>query len=510
MAFKRSSFVSAGVVRNCARFLAVSAISAGLIVILPAHLAKDARPARFDRLAPIAPLPPVDTAVAEALRNILGYKLERFIAGGPDRAGVITLYRLRGFAPLWIENGTANARADSARAYLGTVDSEGLDPGDYPATDIVAGGNAAKLAEAELKFTDTIIKYARDAQNGRIAFSRVSADVDYPHKIAKAGDVLGKVAEMADVAQALASFNPPQQGYKALRAKLAALRGRKLNDQSDQAVPSEGTVIAKTAGSVGSATRPSSALDQAEILVANMERWRWMPRDLGSDYVMVNIANYKLTLMHDGSPYLRTNVVVGAPDLPTPLISAPMKSITVNPRWNIPTSMVEDEYLPALKRDPGLAARMGLKIETSAGGNVRIYQLPGDFNVLGRIRFNFPNKFLVYQHDTDDKQLFGREVRDSSHGCMRVQDPFTYAAALLSLVSPRDGYTEQRLRGMIGDNEVEIALAVPIPVHLTYQTAFVDDYGDLIFRQDIYGLDTRLIAALRRRQATSQMAGQSQ
>ena len=184
--------------------------------------------------------------------------------------------------------------------------------------------------------------------------------------------------------------------------------------------------------------------------------------------------------------------------MPTPLISAAMKSITINPTWNIPQSIAEEDYLPALARDPDMAQRSGLKLETKADGGIRLYQPPGDRNALGRIRFNFPNKFLVYQHDTDNTELFGMELRASSHGCMRVEEPFAYAAAVLAIVAPDEGYSQERLRALIGDNEVEIKLPVPLPVHLTYQTAFVDNYGDLVLKQDVYSLDTRLIAALKR------------
>ena len=468
--------------------MSLAALTAGLVVVQVAEPAKEPRLLPLNRFVPIAKLVQVDTAVAEQLRKRLDLNFKRFINGSRDRAEVAAFYRMRGFAPLWIEGGTASARAVIAIDYLRGVENEGLDHHDYATAVMPASIDAVALAESELTLTATILKYARDATNGRIAFSRVSADVDYPPKITNARDILAEIAAAADVGGALASFNPPQPGYKALRAKLAELRGDK---QDSRAISS------------------TSAIDAVDTIIANMERWRWMPRDLGHDYVMVNIPNYKLTLMHNGSSYWHSNIVVGAPDSPTPLISASMKSITINPIWHVPQSLV-DEYLPALKHDPELATRMGLKIEAGAGGKTRIYQLPGDLNVLGRVRFNFPNKFQVYQHDTDDKRLFGQDLRDSSHGCMRVENPFAYGAALLSLVAPNDGYSEQRLRGFIGDSEMQIELPVPIPVHLMYQTAFVDDDGHLVISNDIYGLDARLLAALKRRVSTAQIAGQVQ
>jgi hypothetical protein len=139
---------------------------------------------------------------------------------------------------------------------------------------------------------------------------------------------------------------------------------------------------------------------------------------------------------------------------------------------------------------------MGLRVDYGADG-VHIWQPPGDKNALGRIRFNFPNKFLVYQHDTPDKYMFAYDKRAYSHGCMRVQDPVHYAEVLLSLVRPSDGYTEDRIRRMFGPSETDIQFPAFIPVNLTYQTAFVDDAGKLELRDDVYGRDRGLLAILK-------------
>jgi L,D-transpeptidase YcbB len=139
---------------------------------------------------------------------------------------------------------------------------------------------------------------------------------------------------------------------------------------------------------------------------------------------------------------------------------------------------------------------MGLRVDYGPGG-VHIWQPPGDKNALGRIRFNFPNKFLVYQHDTPDKYMFAYDKRAFSHGCMRVQDPVHYAELLLSLVRPGDGYTEERIKKMFGEGETDIQFPNYIPVNLTYQTAFVDDAGKLELRDDVYGRDRALLAVLK-------------
>jgi murein L,D-transpeptidase YcbB/YkuD len=237
--------------------------------------------------------------------------------------------------------------------------------------------------------------------------------------------------------------------------------------------------------------------NRSETIRANMERWRWLPHDLGNSHVIVNIPEFMLRVYNNGSLLWSTRVVVGKPGTPTPLLTETMKFITVNPTWNVPPSIVYGEYLPALQQDPTVLARMGLRVSYNRGGGIHISQPPGASNALGRIRFNFPNKFLVYQHDTPDKHMFAHDRRAYSHGCMRVQDPDKYAEALLSIALPKENYTAARIRGMYGSGEVNINFPTPIPVHLTYQTAFVDQAGKLALREDIYGRDARVIAGLK-------------
>ena len=234
-----------------------------------------------------------------------------------------------------------------------------------------------------------------------------------------------------------------------------------------------------------------------DTIIANLERWRWMPHDLGKTYVIVNLPDFTLRVMHDGKELWKTKIVDGKPNMPTPIMSAEMKYITVNPTWNVPPSIVAKEYMPVLQQDPSALERMGLSVTSNPDGTVHISQPPGERNALGRLRFNFPNKFLVYQHDTPEKHLFAYDKRAFSHGCMRVQDPVKYAEVLLSLVRPRDNYTEEKIRKMFGNSEVDIQFPQFIPVHLTYQTAFVDEEGQLQFRDDVYGRDKVLLAILK-------------
>jgi murein L,D-transpeptidase YcbB/YkuD len=164
----------------------------------------------------------------------------------------------------------------------------------------------------------------------------------------------------------------------------------------------------------------------------------------------------------------------------------------------VPPSIIYDELLPIYESsDPQIFERLGLRVERDGNGRVRVSQPPGERNALGQMRFNFPNKFLVYQHDTPEQRYFAESRRAYSHGCMRVQDPVKYAEVLLSYASPNDRITVDDLGRMIGGAEKQLEFANPIPVHITYQTAFVDDAGTLQLREDVYGLDRRLMSILR-------------
>jgi len=486
----------------------------------------------------------IDQRVAEKLRDMLGGRTDRFI-DRKNKAAVEAFYAARSYAPIWVENGARSERGKAAAIYLAGVDADGLDPSDYQLPGF-ANADAGALAEAELKFTATILTYARNAQIGRVHYSRMSADVFYDLVAPEPGAVLTKLADAKDIAAALDGYNPPQPGYKALKAKLAEMRGRTGDmghtgrtrissgqtlkpGMEDQRVPllrerlgigdrdTNTTYDKVLAEAVKKFQRqrdlaPTGNLNNAtvdalngprrdrdtDVIIANMERWRWLPRDLGRAYVMVNIPDYTLKVVDHGSMVWTTKIVAGQPgERATPLLSETMKYITVNPTWNVPQSIINNEYLPALAQDPTVLDRMGLKLEYNRDGSVHIYQPPGEANALGRIRFNFPNKFLVYQHDTPDKHLFAKDKRAFSHGCMRVQFPDKYAEVLLNIANPKDGYTIEKIHRMYGTGERDIQLTVPIPVHLTYQTAFVDEAGHLVIREDVYGRDARLLAALK-------------
>ncbi|MBI1203391.1 MAG: L,D-transpeptidase family protein [Rhodopseudomonas sp.] len=523
--------------------------------------AAPAAPAPEKAAAAPAPAPvsaTADNAVADKLRELVtGKALDRAVDRKAERTGVQAYYKAHDYAPVWVHDGAVTARAKAVMATLGKAADVGLDPTDYPTPDFAAATTADALAAAELKLTASALTYAREAQIGRIHYTRVSGDISFKLEPQDPAKVLAKLATAEDAGKTLDGYNPQIAEFKALREKLAELRAGKaeaakpeaekeaptvriasgpimrpgLKDarvvQLRQRLKIEGDKDSKTYdeavveavkafqtqadldadGNVGPATLAAlngekhearrAAANPIDTVIVNMERWRWYPRDLGNPHVIVNIPDYTLSLYNNNKVYWHTKIVVGKPGKATPLISAEMKFITVNPTWNVPPSIIEKEYLPALQQDPNALDRIGLKLTQDANGIVHIQQPPGAGNALGRIRFNFPNKFLVYQHDTPDKYLFKKEKRAYSHGCMRVLNPFTYGEKLLSLALPEGHYTQAKLESMVGNSEININFPKPLWVHLTYQTAFVDENGKLQFRDDIYGTDAKMIGILK-------------
>ncbi|MDQ8726911.1 L,D-transpeptidase family protein [Bradyrhizobium sp. LHD-71] len=524
-----------------------------------AEPAKD-EPARDTAAAPAnTNIAVADQPIAERISDLLASRAARVFDRKDDRTAAEAFYKARDYAPLWIENGTVSVRAKAAIVRLKVADADGLMASDYPVPDFAADSTPDALADADLRLTASVLDYARHAQGGRLHYTRVSADIAYPEHNPEPADILSNMATTQDAAAALDSYNPQHKGYKALKAKLAELRGtsettlpkieegpalrfvknaknaRKpvavmedarvpqlrarlgIGESADDVKYDETVAAAVRRFQADSGLKVTGVLDgqtvramnspkrgrTIDLIVANMERWRWLPRELGEPklgnaYVMLNIPDFTLKVMHNGTQAWTTRVVVGKPGKQaTPELTETMKYITVNPTWNVPPSIVYGEYLPALQQDPTVLERMGLRLTQRSDGSVHISQPPGAGNALGRIRFNFPNRFLVYQHDTPDKHLFAHETRAYSHGCMRVQNPENYAETLLSIVMPKENYTAARIRSMFGSSEVDIRFPTPIPVHLVYHTAFIDDTGHLQTRRDIYGRDARLIDVLR-------------
>jgi murein L,D-transpeptidase YcbB/YkuD len=520
----------------------------------PKEVAKEPTP---EPVKAASSVPAADQPVADRLKDMLGGKSLRYFDRKAERAAVEKFYGAREFAPLWTQSGALTEQGKGVIARLKDAASDGLNAADYPVPDFSAATTPDALAEADLKLTAGMLDYARQAQSGRMHWSQVSADISYPEHPTDPAEVLANVTGAKDASTALDGYNPPQKLYKELKAKLAELRGqgdgpviqiadgpvlkytparnkkqpevvmedprvpqlraklglenaddthydakvaeavRKFQENAD--LKATGILDSGTVRAINSPKRDK----QIDVVLANMERWRWLPRDLGTPalgdaYVILNIPDYTLKVMQHGGQVWTTRVVTGKPGIhATPLLSETMKFITVNPTWNVPPSIIYNEYLPALQQDPTVLQRMGLRLDRASDGSIHISQPPGEANALGRIRFNFPNKFLVYQHDTPDKYLFAKEERAFSHGCMRVQNPDQYASVLLNIALPNDRYTPEKIRSMYGNSEIDLKFPTPIPVNITYQTAFVDDAGKLQIRKDVYGRDATMISMLR-------------
>ena len=370
--------------------------------------------------------------------------------------------------------------------------------------------------------------------------------------------VLAAVAEGTDAGQALDQFSPPYENYQKLKAALAQLRGKTAGGASD--VIAAGRVLTldrkrpmedarvpqlrerlgvsgeasdlrydeKLAEAVKEFQRsndlpPTGNLDartvnklnptndsRIDTIIANMERWRWYHRDVRKSRVEVNEPDFTLKVIQDGRQIWTSRVVIGKPSMPSPLLAQQMDSISINPTWKVPASIVRNEYLPAEAREPGALARMGLRMKR-VNGEVEITMPPGGLNPLGHIRFNFFNRLTVFQHDTPDQYLFAHVVRAESHGCMRVQDAPKYAEVLAGIVHPEQEWTAEKVKSLYADGvEQEISLeSGPIWIYLTYQTAFVDDAGKLQIRRDLYNLDSRVLAAIKEARSTANPALES-
>ena len=455
------------------------------------------------------------------------------------RAAVRDFYAARGYAPLWVVDGAFDAPARSALARIDHAAEDGLALRADQVTP-PQGGDPAALAASELSLTEAVVDYARQASGGRIDPSRIGASVAAKPDVVGPARALAALRDASDAGEALRGFNPPHRGYLLLRAKLAEMRrGADMADrgpipagpalkpgmrdsrvplvrarfgldiaahddeglvydtrvasavanyQRSHGLPASGVLTSRTIASL-SGGHPRRLEDE---IVANMERWRWLPRDLGARYVAVNIPDYSLDVFEGDRPVHHARVVVGKPDHETPVFSETMKFIIVNPYWNVPLSIVNKEMMPKLAANPNYFEDHGYEV-VQRNGETYVRQPPGDSNALGRIKFMFPNKFSVYLHDTNARSFFGRQDRALSHGCVRVDQPFKLAEVVLG----RDrGWSEARVESMVGGAERTVNLPRPVQVHMNYFTAFVDDGGQLRLRDDIYGYSAKVRAAL--------------
>lgn len=481
-----------------------------------------------------------DAQIAEKLKQLgTSKQLGRHAERPAERRAVETFYAARNFAPLWIHDGRLTAQAKDAITQLKNAADDGLDAADYPVPEFGTINGAAALADGDVRLTVSVLTYVRHLAVGRIAPARVSAQVEYGDHTPDPDTVLKQLAGTRDADATIESYNPPEKGFRALKAKLADLRrGNASADPEPVRIP-DGPVIrfgkkdprvpalreklhvrgrendlvydkalynAVRSLQYRKGLKPTGLVDNHTIAAingpkpgdlvarirANMERWRWLPRELGPTYVMVNIPDYTLKVVHDGRQVWATKIVAGKPQTPTPLLAARMQHIIVNPSWYVPQSIIQNELLPMYASDPQIFDRMGLEVKQGPDGHINVVQPPGAANALGRIKFAFPNKFQVYLHDTPEKKLFAYDKRAFSHGCMRVEDPTKFGEVMLSLAMSGPTPDERQIARMFGQDEKTYNLQKQPMVYLTYQTVFVDDAGKMHVDEDLYGFDARI------------------
>jgi len=275
--------------------------------------------------------------------------------------------------------------------------------------------------------------------------------------------------------------------------------------QRDNGMQVDGLVGRRTRANLNSGT--TRKVDDG-LVIANMEAWRWMPEELGETYVWVNLPEFLVRVVKRGEVIHEERIVAGEVDKQTPVFSHELETVVLHPFWGVPDSIKVRELLPSLARGSSLSRR-GLRIQYNGREvnpqsidwsradirNYHVYQPPGDTNVLGEVKFMFPNKHQVYMHDTPSKHLFDASQRTFSHGCMRVRNPMKLAEIVLR---EDKGWTAETVQTMLrtGPENNNIQLNGKLPVHVTYFTAWVDDAGNLQSRPDIYLHEKRIRLAL--------------
>ena len=517
----------------------------------------------------------------EAIRMAVQTRLsEKFSATSQqkkdEKGALVAFYAAPDRKLLWVDEDGLTARGKAAIAEITKADDYGLVASDYALPDMTgldADANDAteRLAETEVEISHAVLDYAHDARGGRLNPSRISKNLDPTLLLPKPLEVIGSISFRSDPAAYLRSFHPQHPQFERLRQKLMALRGGgdaakgetpkvqmpigpllrlgvadpqvallrtrldvplgetpELFDEAVAQAVKRFQVEHNTAadGVVGPGTRRllnaphlRNTGSQADInkILLNMERWRWLPQDLGSFHIAVNIPEFSLRVMKDDEIFHTTSVIVGKPVTQTPVFSNEMKTVVFGPYWNVPTSIKVGEIRPYVRRSGGFFGggwntavfqRHGLRV--MHGGrevdpasldwnrvdirNLRLFQPPGPRNVLGRVKFMFPNKHAVYMHDTSQKHLFSKAVRAESHGCIRVQNPDRLASIIMS--KDRNWNEARTMSAFDTAYNQHNGLKQHIPVYMTYFTLWVNEDGSMKSFGDLYGHDRRMGPAL--------------
>lgn len=480
---------------------------------------------------------------------------------------ITSFYAARADRPVWVEQGKLNQ--DGFRLVQTLINSHehGIDLPDlnlFAASGVVGRPLGEYISAYDRRLTELFLRYAQAVRVGRTTPNDTGITWAIERPVFDPRQVLDRL-QHGNPSDLLNEQPPPHAGYRQLMAALARYRQIEVNGgwpvipggpvlelgQSNdrvvllrQRLAREGYILDERAetrlfdealqrtvrafqenhglvvdGRVGNVTLSAlnqSAASRVAQIETNMERWRWMPRELPLHRIEVNIAAAELTLFDSDNPILTIRTVVGAPRHRTPMLQATVQAIIVNPPWNVPVSIAVNEIQPRLRRDPDYLRGQDMRIvdrpydpygseidwkNLPRGTHFRFRQQPGPLNALGRLKFDMPNRFDVYLHDTPAKTLFAGAKRALSHGCIRLQHPDVLATYLL-------GGSDERWTGEWIEREtVRIPLRAPVAVYLLYWTVYAASDGEMQFRDDVYGYD-RVMEVARRRAIPDQLLSQ--
>jgi murein L,D-transpeptidase YcbB/YkuD len=477
------------------------------------------------------------------------------------RRELARFYFAQQYRPLWFEAGALSRKAELLLAALGRSDREGLDPEDYVSTGLMqaCAPSANQPLACELALSDALLRYASDVGYGVLQAAEADPFWHLPQQALPVEALLTAVADRIDVGGLLAELPPPHHPYARLRTALEQQRNRGP-DQHWLQVPDGPTLRPGYRGERVLALRERLGSDQPELHLAadpalfdtelqdaiaafqarhgldedglvgpatlaalnvsredriaqirlNMERWRWLPRDLEASHVQVNLAGFQLTLVQAGESSMQMRVINGRPDRASPAMQDRITGILLNPDWTVPRRLAVEDMLPQLQRDARVLQAKHIRVlRWRDGGLVEVdpatvdwgavnednfpfllRQSPGPHNSLGRLKFEMPNSRAIYLHDTPARGLFRKSMRAFSSGCIRVEKPLQLAARLLGDDAP--AAVDSLLERIESGQTQLLPVTPPVPVYLVYLTAWVDETGNLQFRDDVYGRNVQL------------------
>lgn len=475
---------------------------------------------------------------------------------------------------IWVSGYHPNGRASEAMRVLGEAASFGLEPSDYSVTAPRAAfsmddtaGRFKELIRFEMALSARALRYVRDAHRGRVDPNRISGYYDFPAKPLDLVATLKDMARTHDSRAYLESRHPQNPQYQALVAELEALRASAENEivvdpktfvrpggthpelpkllelisrKADEGFRAEhGEIVTRNAGSelyseelvpvikavqernslkpdgiIGPRTvqalAGTSKADRIDKVVIALESLRWLPSNLGGTRVFINQPAFMASFIENDVEKLSMRVIIGKPSNQTSFFYDEIEQVDFNPYWGVPRSILVNEMLPRLLRDPGYLDRAGYEVTDAKGRRIpssvinwgrygakipySVRQTPSEQNALGELKILFPNKHAIYMHDTPTKDLFERDMRAFSHGCIRLQNPRGMAAAVLQTTI--EDIAEKLKKGHSSQNVPQ-----KIPVYVSYFTAWPDASGKVQYYADVYDRDAHMKQAFEKIEA---------